>query len=151
MEKRTKETVTGISEALVIEPHAITPYPAIPEEYGATSKDFGGYRVELALFKESFCGIRFRAAGNGADVVCGYIVDKDGNVESVAQQPDDENGHTTLPLTPRSHALYASIPTKDGKPVWRSITVEFITRCSHLTHSQPTAADIPMCSTVAEC
>ena len=124
--ERTKETVADMSDVLVIDFRSITPYPAATEEYGAKFKDFGGYRVDLAPFRSSYCGIRFRGVGNGTDVMCGYIVDKDGCIESVARLPCDDSGHAILPLTPRSHALYASVPTKLGKPVWERITVEFI-------------------------
>lgn len=134
---RTKET--NISEALAIDPHVITPYPAVIEEYGALYKDFGGYRVDLAPFRDSFCGIRFRGTGNGSAVVCGYIIDNDGYVESVARLSCDDSGYVVLPLTPRSYALYASVPTRYGKPVWDSITVEFIFNCRQsIARLQPT-------------
>ena len=48
-------------------------------------KSYAGYRVDLQYFKGEFSKIRFRAASNGEDVVLGYIVDSDGNVESLSQ------------------------------------------------------------------
>lgn len=107
-----------------VEPHNINRYPAITGEYGVTFNGFGGYRIPLTHFREYFRGIRFRAAGNGKNVVCGYIVDNRGEIESIAYMADDELGNTTLPLTRNSHTLYASVPTKKGKPLWSEITVE---------------------------
>lgn len=104
---------------------AITPYPAVTEEYGVHCKGFGGYRVPLEPLSKGFYKVRFRGKGNGKKVVCGYIVNKQGYVESVAIVCD-EDGFATLPLTPDSHALYASVPTRRGKPVWGRITVELM-------------------------
>ena len=108
-----------------------TPYPAVPEEYGALCRGFRGYRVLLVHFKEYYNSIRFRASGNGKNVVCGYIVDKQGYIESIATDTDAA-GYATLPLTPDSHALYASIPAKSVNPQWGSVTVQFIKSKPHL-------------------
>ena len=59
------------------------------------------------------------------NVVCGYIVISQGYVVSVTTVCDGD-GFATLPLPPDSHALYASVPTRRGKPVWGRITVELI-------------------------
>ena len=104
---------------------AITPYPAVTEEYGVHCKGFGGYRVPLEPLSKGFYKVRFRGKGNGKKVVCGYIVNSQGYVESVATVCDGD-GFATLPLTPDSHALYASVPTRRGKPVWGRITVELM-------------------------
>ena len=104
---------------------AITPYPAVTEEYGVHCKGFGGYRVPLESLAKGFYKVRFRGKGNGKKVVCGYIVNKQGYVESVATVCD-KDGFAILPLTPDSHALYASVPTRRGKPVWGRITVELM-------------------------
>ena len=53
------------------------------------------------------------------------MVDNRGYVESVATE-SDEDGYATLPLTACSHALYASVPMVEGKPVWDAITVLFL-------------------------
>lgn len=106
---------------------AITPYPAVTDEYGVHCKGFGGYRVPLEPLAKGFYKVMFRGKGNGKNVVCGYIVNKQGHVESVATVCD-KDGFAILPLTPNSHALYASVPTRRGKPVWGRITVELIPR-----------------------
>ena len=107
-----------------IEPHNITPYPAVPQEYGVLCDGYGGYRIPLAPFKGMFTAVCFRGSGNGNGVVSGYVVDNRGYVESVATESNDD-GYATLPLTQYSHALYASVPTIEGKPVWKTITVRF--------------------------
>ena len=111
-------------EPIVVDTCSINSYPAIVEEYGRQHRDFGGYRIPLSRFKDVFCGIKFRGKGNADDVVCGYIVDDNGYVESVASVPDDADGYSVLPLTEKSHALYASVPLKDGKPIWDIVTIE---------------------------
>ena len=108
-----------------IEPHNITPYPAVPQEYGVLCDGYGGYRIALALLKDAFGVVKFRGVGNGSWVVSGYVVDNRGYVESVATE-SDEDGYATLPLTLHSHALYASVPMIEGNPVWETITVQFL-------------------------
>ena len=115
----------GDSVPLSIEPDTITPYPAVPEEYGVLCEGYGGYRIPLAPFKGMFTAVCFRGSGNGNGVVSGYVVDNRGYVESVATG-SDEDGYATLPLTLHSHALYASVPMVGGKPVWDAITVQFL-------------------------
>lgn len=105
----------------------ITPYPAVTDEYGVRYKGFGGYRVPLSPLAYGFCEVKFRGKGNGKRVVCGYIVDRHGFVESVATVCD-RDGYATLPLTPDSHALYASVPTHRGKPQWGRITIVLMPR-----------------------
>ncbi len=124
----------------------ITPYPAIPEEYGAQCPGFGGYRVALAPLSRFFCAISFRGVGNGMEVVSGYIVDNQGYVESVAVGPDGDDGYATLPLTPDSHALYASVPLPGGLPLWNNITVKlFPLRKSSDGASDSYASNLYMC------
>lgn len=115
----------GESVPLGIEPDAITPYPAVPEEYGVLCEGYGGYRIPLAPFKGMFTAVCFRGSGNGNGVVSGFVVDNRGYVESVATV-SDRNGFAYLPLTLHSHALYASVPMVEGKPVWETITVQFL-------------------------
>lgn len=109
-----------------VSPEKITRYPAVLEEYGVLCRGFGGYRIPLARFKGEFKEISFRGMGNGKQVVCGYVVDSDGYIESYVSMPADSDGWATLPLTPRSHALYASVPLRKGKPAWTDIKVELI-------------------------
>lgn len=110
----------------VIEPKKITRYPAVLEEHGAICSGFGGYRIQLSPFRGGFCSVRFRGMGNGNDVVCGYVIDKDGYIESFARMPCSSDGWTELPLTSKSHALFASVPLRHGKPVWKNIAVELL-------------------------
>ena len=122
--KRHNALARYVGVPCCIEPEKITRYPAVLEEHGALCRGFGGYRVPLAAFKGHFNRVRFRGMGNGKHVVCGYVVDKDGYVESFARMPESDDGWAVLPLTPDSHALFASVPLKKGKPVWKDITVQ---------------------------
>ena len=74
-----------------IEPHNITSYPAVPDEYGVQCEGYGGYRVALAPFRGAFSAVRFRGAGNGDDVVSGYVVDNNGYVESIAAESVEDD------------------------------------------------------------
>ena len=65
----------GESVPLGIELDTITPYPAVPEEYGVLCEGYGGYRIPLAPFKGMFTAVCFRGSGNGNGVVSGYVVD----------------------------------------------------------------------------
>lgn len=121
---KTSEKKQNKTVLLTVEESSITRYPAMVDEYGLTCKGFGGYRVELARLSGLFAEIRFRGQGNGENVVCGYIIDQDGFVESVANSPADADGYAVLPLTAKSYALFASVPLHRGKPVWDEINVE---------------------------
>lgn len=116
-----------VGRPCVLSPDRIRPYPAILHEYGMRSKGFGGYRIQLAPFNGIFKEVKFRGKGNGNDVVSGYIIDKQGGIESFALSPDTPDGYTTLPLTPNSLALYASVPMEGKRAVWENITVELHT------------------------
>ena len=133
-----------IGKSCELDIETITPYPAITKEYGLRCKGFGGYKVPLAPLANSFSEIRFRGRGNGKDVVCGYIVDNNGYVESVATECDHE-GYATLPLTPHSHILYASVPTSRNKPVWERITIELLSRRQKLA-MESYVSNIVMCA-----
>ena len=89
-------------------------------------KSYAGYRVDLQYFKGEFSKIRFRAASNDEDVVFGYIVDCDGNIESMSQSDETLISTVTLPLTPKSRTLYASLPAYKGKSEWENVTVELL-------------------------
>ena len=116
-----------VGRPCVLSPDRIRPYPAILHEYGMRSKGFGGYRIQLAPFNGIFKQVKFRGKGNGNDVVSGYIIDKQGGIESFALSPDTPDGYTTLSLTPNSLALYASVPMEGKRAVWDNITVELHT------------------------
>ena len=89
-------------------------------------KGYACYRVDLSHFNGDFKRIRFRAVGDGKDVAFGFLVDKDGKVEYVAKADSREEGRVSMPLTPSTAALYATIPTKKGKPAWKDIQVELL-------------------------
>lgn len=120
-----KTLVCSVDKSCELQVETITPYPAILEEYGATCRGYGGYRISLAPFNGLFSAVRFRCRGNGKKVVCGYVINSQGYVESVAAECDND-GYAILPLTSSSHALFASVPMKGGKPVWDCITVQLI-------------------------
>ena len=88
------------------------------------SKSFACYRVDLLPFKGNFSKVRFRAASNGGNVVFGYIVDNNGNVEGVAKSRTPNTATITLPITKKSKALYAAMPAHGGKPVWENVEVQ---------------------------
>lgn len=107
-----------------IEPDAVTGFPAVPGKQGKKCDGYAGYSATLVPFAGDFDEVVFTAQGNGDDVVCGYVVDKDGKIESVAETPIVEGALVRLPLTPNSHKLYASIPVNDGKPLDDDITIK---------------------------
>ena len=125
------------NESPEIEVLSFSPYPAVPKEHGVLCRGYCGYRIDLAPFNGRFCEIRFRGCGNGRHVVCGYVIDKEGNIESVATKPYDDKGNAVLPLTSISHALYASVPIKKGELAWNRITVQFVYCNQHMV-SLPT-------------
>lgn len=107
-----------------IEPDSVTSFPAIPGEQGKQCEGYAGYSATLVPFAGDFDEVVFTAQGNGNDVVCGYIVDKEGKIESVAETPIIERALVRLPLTPNSHKLYASMQVSDDKPVEEDITIK---------------------------
>ena len=68
----------------VVEPSEIFNGAAKADGSIAHSKEYMCYRVDMKPFKGHFKKIRFRAASNGADIVFGFIKDKNGKVEYVA-------------------------------------------------------------------
>lgn len=92
----------------------------------AHSKEYMCYRVDMKPFKGHFKKIRFRAASNGADIVFGFIKDKNGKVECVAGSDTADSGNIVLPLTKESGTLIATMPAKNGRPLWKNITAELL-------------------------
>lgn len=125
--RRYKPLMHYIGVACILKPERLTPYPAILREYGLRRRGYGGYRILLAPFSGQYSKVEFRGLGDGKEVVCGYIVDKQGNIESFAVSPQRSDGYTVLPLTSNSYALYASLPMKSGLPLWDNITVRLTT------------------------
>ena len=121
--KRHNALARYVGVPCTLEPQRITRYPAILEEHGAYCRGFGGYRIPLAPFRDEFNKIRFRGMGNGKQVVCGYVIDKNGYIESFVRMPG-EDGWAILPITRDSHALFASVPLVKGKPAWDDIRVQ---------------------------
>ena len=91
------------------------------------SKEYACYRVDLAPFKGEFNSIRFRATADGKDVVFGMLVDKRGDLESIAQADKPGEATINIPLSAESKTLFATMPLKNGKPAWENITVELLT------------------------
>lgn len=112
---RHDELARYVGVPCYIDPDAVTKAPAIVDGNGKLIKGFGGYNVSLAKYSEDFNEVVFSAASNGNDVVCGYIVDKEGKIETVAKSNATDGAMVKLPLTLKSHMLYATMPNKDGK------------------------------------
>ena len=89
-------------------------------------KGYACYRVDLGHFKGDFSRVRFRAVGDGKNGAFGFLVDKDGKVEYVAKADCRQAGRVSVPLTADTRTLYATIPTKKGKPAWKDIQVELL-------------------------
>ena len=106
-------------------PDKATPYPATLGEYGSMVKGFAGYRLDLTPYVGKYKYVRFRGKGNGKNVICGCIIDKEGRVESFKAFPDAD-GWATLPLTEASIALHASVPVRKGKCWWKDVSVKLI-------------------------
>ena len=110
-------------------PDKATPYPATLGEYGSMVKGFAGYRLDLTQYVGKYKYVRFRGKGNGKNVICGCIIDKEGRVESFKALPDTD-GWATLPLTEASIALHASVPVRKGKCCWKDVSVKLISNGS---------------------
>ena len=110
----------------VIEPSEIFNGAAKADGSIAHSKEYMCYRVDMKPFKGHFKKIRFRAASNGADIVFGFIKDKNGKVECVAGSDTADSGNIVLPLTKESGTLIATMPAKNGRPLWKNITAELL-------------------------
>lgn len=82
------------------------------------------YRVNLQPFKGDFNKVSFRAVTDGDDVAFGSIIDKNGNVECVAQAGEPATSTVSLPLTGNSKYLFAAMPAYKGKPQWKNVKVE---------------------------
>lgn len=91
------------------------------------SKEYACYRVDLEPFKGEFDRIRFRATADGKDVVYGMLVDKHGNLESIAKADTPGEATINMPLSAKSKTLFATMPLKNGKPAWENVTVELLT------------------------
>lgn len=106
-----------------IDPDVVASSPASFDKHGKLFADFPAYKVSLAPYVDDFNNVVFSASNNGKDTVCGYILDKDGNIESVAKAPVVDGAMLSLPLTPESHTLIASVPAIDGKPAPEDILI----------------------------
>lgn len=126
--RRSEPLMHRIGVLCTLKPERITPYPAILSEYGLRRKGYGGYRVQLAPFADQYSEVVFRGIGNGNEIVSGYVIDRQGNIESFAAMAGSPDGYTVLPLTPNSYALFATVPLSGKQPVWSNITVKLIPR-----------------------
>ena len=126
--RRREPRMHRIGVPCILKPERITPYPAILREYGLRRKGYGGYRILLAPFVGQYVKVLFQGLGNGKDVLSGYVIDRQGNIESFAATPSSVDGYTELPVTPNSYALFATVPLSGKQPVWSNITVKLIPR-----------------------
>ncbi|MBR5593573.1 MAG: hypothetical protein IKW46_05805 [Bacteroidaceae bacterium] len=110
----------------------LTLYPARRGGNRKLSKEAVSYMVDLKPYREIFSEVRFKATNRFTDdreIVRGIIIDEQGNVEcSSNNQMNTSNLWTRLPITANSAFLIASVPLKDGKPVWIPEKVEFMTK-----------------------
>ena len=90
------------------------------------SKEYACYRVDLAPFKSEFDRIRFRAIADGEEIAFGMLVDKDGDLESIAKADEPGEATINMPLSAKSKTLFATMPLKKGKPAWDNVTVELL-------------------------
>ena len=90
------------------------------------SNEYACYRVDLAPFKGEFDRIRFRATADGEDVVFGMLLDKDGDLETIAKADEPGVATINIPLSKKSKTLFATMPLKKGKPAWENVTVELL-------------------------
>lgn len=126
--RRREPRMHRIGVSCILKPERITPYPAILREYGLRRKGYGGYRILLAPFADQYSEVVFRGIGNGNEIVSGYVIDRQGNIESFAATAGSPDGYTVLPLTSNSYALFATVPLSGKQPVWSNITVKLIPR-----------------------
>lgn len=89
-------------------------------------KNFASYRVDLGPFKGQFDKVRFQAASNGKKVVFAMLLADDDSLEFIAEAKEAGKGTVVMPLSPNSKTLYATMPAKNGKPVWKNPTVELL-------------------------
>ena len=90
------------------------------------SKEYACYRVDLSPFKGEFDRIRFRAIADGGEIAFGMLVDKDGDLESIAKADEPGEATIVIPLSVKSKTLFATMPLKNGKPAWKNVTVELL-------------------------
>lgn len=92
------------------------------------SQKYACYRVDLTPFKGEFDRIRFRAVTDGENIAYGMLVDKDGNLDFIARAGNPGLAKVNIPLSAKSKTLYATMPLKKGKPAWKNLTVELLTK-----------------------
>ena len=110
----------------VVEADAVLKGAAMTDGTIGQVKGYACYCVDIDHFNGDFNRIRFRATGDGKNVAFGFLVDKVGKVEYVAKADGRQLGRVSMPLTPNTKTLYATMPTKKGKPAWNNIQVELL-------------------------
>lgn len=114
----TKELLGELNYALgrsmgipfYISPSFLVSSPEGFDVLGRLHEGFVMYSTSLAPYVHNFSEVTFSIASNGDDTLSAYIIDTDGNVESVVKVPKTAFAMVTLPLTPKSHTIYASAP-----------------------------------------
>ena len=97
---------------------------------GGKQSGYIGYTVDLKRYRNYFSMVRFRAAApaDGQGVVCGMVIDEEGNVECYAPGSDRPGcGWVRLPIGEKSAHLVATIPLdEDGNPQFIPEYVEML-------------------------
>lgn len=105
-------------------------FPARKNGKRQTSNEAVSYIVDLRPYRRAFAEVRFKAISTFCDddeIVRGIIIDESGNVEcSSNNRMCTSNPWTRLPITKDSAYLVASVPLRDGKPVWIPENVELL-------------------------
>lgn len=105
-------------------------YPARKNGERKVSEYAVSYIVDLTPYRHLFSEVRFKAMTsfcNDREIVRGIIVDEQGNVECASDNRfGTSNPWTRLPISEKSSYLVASVPLKDGNPLWVPTSVEFL-------------------------
>lgn len=108
----------------------LTLYPARKGNARKVSDEGVSYTVDLRPYREHFAAVRFMAKNtfsNEDDIVRGIIVDDSGNVEcTVDNRMNTSNPWIRLPLSSKSCTLIATVPLKNGNPMWTPEKVEYL-------------------------
>jgi hypothetical protein len=134
VEKLSLEALAGKHDALarylgvpcVVEAGAVFSGAVMPDGRVGDVRGYACYCVDLEPYSGEFNKVRFRAAAGGDNVAYGSLVDKDGNVDSVAECKGCGETVVVMPLNSRVKRLFATMPLKKGRPAWKNVKVELL-------------------------
>lgn len=119
----------GIPHVLPLDGN-LTLYPARKNGERKVSEYAVSYIVDLTPYRHIFSEVRFKAMTafcEDREIVRGIIVDEQGNVECASDNSfGTSNPWTRLPISEKSSYLVASVPLKDGNPLWVPTSVELL-------------------------